>query len=246
MQMGSPVVHFELAGPDHEATAKFYCDLFGWSVIRSVPELVYTTVDTNAGSGINGGIGSPPNTPPYVTVYTVVPDLQATLDKAESLGGKTMMGITEVPNVVTMAMFSDPAGNIFGIIKDEGGDAVVPSQGDGAPVDWFEILGSDGEGLKSFYGELFGWSFEQYPGETPYWTIDTGAGRGSGGGVGASQDGQAQLNVYAHVDDVQKYVERAEAAGATTTVPPTQVSDTLTIAHIAEPNGTRFALYMGE
>lgn len=242
--MGSPVVHFELAGPDHEATAKFYCDLFGWSIVRSVPELIYTTIDTNGGSGINGGIGSPPETPPYVTVYAAVADLQATLDQAESLRGKILMGPMEIPDVVSLAMFSDPSGNVFGIIKDEG-EAPPPTQGDGAPVDWFEILGGDAEGLKSFYGELFGWSFEQYPGETPYWSVDTGAGRGSAGGLGQSQDGQRQLNVYAHVDDVQKYVEQAEAAGATTIVPPLQVSDTLTIAQFSEPHGTRFGLYTG-
>jgi uncharacterized protein len=51
--------------------------------------------------------------------------------------------------------------------------------------------------------------------------------------------------VYAHVDNVQKYVEQAEAAGGTTIVPPLQVSDTPTIAHFSEPNGTRFGLYTG-
>jgi predicted enzyme related to lactoylglutathione lyase len=244
MTMGSPVVHFELAGPDHEASAKFYADLFRWEIVRSVPELVYTTLDTHGGGGINGGIGSPENTPPYVTVYAAVPDLQATLDQAESLGGKTVMGPMEIPDVVSLAMFTDTGGNLFGIIKDEG-EAPPPSEGDGAPVDWFEILGSDAEGLRSFYGELLGWSFEAYPTETPYWSVDTGAGRGSAGGIGQSQDGNPQVNVYAHVDDVQKYIEQAEAAGATTIVPPTEVGGGLTIAHFAEPNGTRFALYTG-
>jgi uncharacterized protein len=243
--MGNPVVHFELAGPDHEASAKFYVDLFGWEILRSVPELIYTTIDTRGGSGINGGIGSPPNTPPYVTVYAAVPDLQATLDQAESLGGKTLMGPMEIPDVVSLAMFADTAGNGFGIIKDEGSEGQLPSEGDGAPVDWFEILGGDAEGLKSFYTELFGWSLEAYPSETPYWSIDTGAGRGSSGGIGQSQDGNPQFNLYAHVDDVQKYMEQAEAAGATTIVPPTEVSGGLTIAHFAEPNGTRFGLYTG-
>jgi predicted enzyme related to lactoylglutathione lyase len=242
--MGDPVVHFEIAGPDHEGTAKFFADLFGWEVLRTIPEMFYTTVDTQAGGGVNGGFGSPPNGAAYVTVYAAVDDIQATLAKAESLGGKTLMDITEVPGIVTMAMISDPAGNGFGLIKNEG-EAVLPSKGDGKAVDWFEILGPDGPALKSFYGELLGWSFEQAPGDFPYFMADTGAGRGINGGVGQSQDGKPQLNIYASVDDVQKYVEVAESNGGVTLLPPTQAGEALTFAQVAAPHGARFGLYSG-
>ncbi len=199
--MGKPVVHFEVAGPDHAASATFFAELFGWEVVSSSPELFYSTVDTRSLEGINGGFGSPPNSPPYVAVYAAVDDLQATLDQAESLGAKTLMGVTEIPNIVTMAMFADPAGNFFGLVNDG-------------------------------------------PGPT-YWMVDTGAGRGTNGGMGSSINGQAQVNVYAHVDDLQKYVEVAESAGGTTIVPPMKVSDTLSIAHVADPHGARFGLYVG-
>ena len=47
-------------------------------------------------------------------------DLQATLDKAESLGGKTTMPIMEIPGMVTLAQFSDPDGNVIGIVQSGG------------------------------------------------------------------------------------------------------------------------------
>ena len=51
-------------------------------------------------------------------MYAQVPDLQATLDKAVALGASVLMPPTEiVPGTVTMAMFTDPAGNIFGLTK---------------------------------------------------------------------------------------------------------------------------------
>ena len=50
-------------------------------------------------------------------IYVEVEDLQATLDKAESLGGKTTMPIMEIPGMVTLAHFSDPDGNVIGIVK---------------------------------------------------------------------------------------------------------------------------------
>ena len=43
-------------------------------------------------------------------------DLQAYLDRAESLGGKTLMPPTEIPGIVTLAMFADPEGNVTGMI----------------------------------------------------------------------------------------------------------------------------------
>ena len=44
-------------------------------------------------------------------------DLQAYLDKAESLGGKTVMPPTEIPDIVTLAIFSDLEGNVVGMVK---------------------------------------------------------------------------------------------------------------------------------
>ena len=45
--MGSPVVHFDVSGPDPETTAKFYSELFGWHT-QTFPELSYTMIDTHA------------------------------------------------------------------------------------------------------------------------------------------------------------------------------------------------------
>ena len=53
-----------------------------------------------------------------MTVYVQVDDLESYLKKAESLGGKTVMPVTEIPGVVTLAMFSDPEGNVIGMVKE--------------------------------------------------------------------------------------------------------------------------------
>ena len=53
-------------------------------------------------------------------VYVEVDDLQAYLDKIESLGGKTVVPITEIPNVVMFAHFTDPVGNLMGLVKSDG------------------------------------------------------------------------------------------------------------------------------
>ena len=67
--------------------------------------------------GVGVGIGADPEQPTRVTVYMQVPDLDEALGKAESLGGHIVMPPTVIPDMVTFALFSDPAGNVVGLVK---------------------------------------------------------------------------------------------------------------------------------
>ena len=49
----------------------------------------YGVVDTGGSDGINGGVGPNQDGSKRVTVYAQVDDLQATLNKAEKLGGRS-------------------------------------------------------------------------------------------------------------------------------------------------------------
>ena len=46
-----------------------------------------------------------------------MPDLAAARALVEVAGGKTVLGPTEVPGVVTFALFKDPDGNLMGLVK---------------------------------------------------------------------------------------------------------------------------------
>lgn len=112
----APVVHFEVVGTDAGKTRDFYGKIFGWK-FDVMPEQDYGVVD-NGGNGINGGVAGYAGEKPHAIFYAAVPDPQATLDQIEKLGGKVVTPVTEIPNVVTFAIFSDPDGNVVGIIKD--------------------------------------------------------------------------------------------------------------------------------
>src|SRR2546425_5914569 len=96
--MADPVVWFELEGSEPERTAKFYSELFGWHT-QTFPEAGYTTIDTHAGAGINGGIGAAQDGKPSSKVYVLVDDLQAPLDKVAELGGGAGGAVTRTPMV---------------------------------------------------------------------------------------------------------------------------------------------------
>ena len=115
--MGSPVTHFEIQTKQPEKVQKFFKDLFDWN-IQVVPP-GYGLVDTKAGRGINGGIGGTNGGPNRVTFYMEVDNPQTYLDEAQKLGGKIVMPVTTIPSMVTFALFSDPDGNVVGVVKSE-------------------------------------------------------------------------------------------------------------------------------
>ena len=120
--MGQPVVHFEITGRDGPKLHSFYSDLFGWEIDANNPMhygIVNREGNVNAeGIGIGGGIAQgPEGYPGHVTVYVEVPEVEASLAKAESMGGSRMMGPEEVQEGLVIGLFTDPEGHVIGVIQ---------------------------------------------------------------------------------------------------------------------------------
>jgi uncharacterized protein len=118
--MGNPTMWFEVAGKDQQALKGFYSQLFGWQVTDMEAMPSYSTVDTGGGEGIPGGIGAAPNGDAgHVTFYVRVDDIEASLAKAEALGGKKAMGPMDIPSG-QIALFTDPEGHVIGLMTQAG------------------------------------------------------------------------------------------------------------------------------
>jgi predicted enzyme related to lactoylglutathione lyase len=114
------------------------------------------------------------------------------------------------------------------------------------PVVWFEVVGTDGNALRRFYADLFGWQAQIAEGDKNYGMVAPANG-GIGGGLGQSQDGgPGHVTFYVEVDDPAAYLARAEKLGGTTVVPPTEVpSYNLTFAYFTDPQGHLIGLSKG-
>ncbi|HST54795.1 MAG TPA: VOC family protein [Solirubrobacteraceae bacterium] len=121
--MGQPVVHFEVIGKDGEKLRSYYSELFGWKIDASNPMkygIVAREDNLSAeGVGIGGGIsGGFEGYAGHVTFYVEVPDVEAALAKAESLGGTRVMGPDEVPGQgIVLGHLKDPEGSLIGVIQ---------------------------------------------------------------------------------------------------------------------------------
>jgi uncharacterized protein len=116
--MANQVSWFEVTGKDGEKLQRFYGELFDWKIDADNP-MGYGMVEGGDG-GIGGGIGKSQNGGGQVTFYVSVDDPQAYLDRAQGLGGRTIVPVTEIPDMVTFAQFADPEGNVVGIVKPQG------------------------------------------------------------------------------------------------------------------------------
>jgi uncharacterized protein len=110
-----PIAHIEIPTTNPEAAGKFYSDVFGWKIETN---LAHNYVTFQAEGGLRGGFNEPSEPtykPESPLVYLATDDIETTLATIEAHGGKTLLPKTEIPHVGWWAVFTDPAGNRFGL-----------------------------------------------------------------------------------------------------------------------------------
>lgn len=102
---------FQLLTPDPGASARWYAEVFGWTVEEQAqPMGAYFVV--KIGDVGFGGITAPfsDRMPPHWQGYVTVDDADATAARVAKEGGSVMMPPTDVPGVGRMLAFRDPQG----------------------------------------------------------------------------------------------------------------------------------------
>lgn len=111
------IVHWELMGPNGDEQKNFYSAIFDWEFVTPDGFDNYHMTQGDDMS-VNGAIGKgSEERPTYQCIYVEVDDIDAKLSQIESIGGETVLPRTEIPEMVTYAMFNDPAGNLVGLVE---------------------------------------------------------------------------------------------------------------------------------
>jgi predicted enzyme related to lactoylglutathione lyase len=115
------------------------------------------------------------------------------------------------------------------------------------PVAHFEIIGSDPEGLRRYYGELFGWQFDTTSPVSEAVSESTNYGfvsldSGIPGGVGGGPSYAPRTSFYVAVPDVEAALAEAERLGGTRAMGPERAPTGLVVGHFTDPEGNLIGL----
>lgn len=113
-----------------------------------------------------------------------------------------------------------------------------------ANIIWFEIAADNVERAKKFYGALFGWKIEKFPGPMEYWHIDTGGADASpDGGMMKRQSPQQSITNYINVASVNKAAAKVEKLGGKICMPKTAVPEMGYFVVCQDTENNMFALW---
>ena len=125
----NPVVHFEMAAENGKRMSEFYSKVFGWQTQQLGEEmggyiLVSTTETDRNGmpknpGAINGGFYKKTDdlVSNHPSVVISVDDINASIGKVKSSGGKVLGEIQEIPGIGKYISFLDTEGNRVGMLQ---------------------------------------------------------------------------------------------------------------------------------
>ncbi|MFJ7155606.1 VOC family protein [Streptomyces sp. NPDC101118] len=255
--LGTAFVHgspswLDLGSPDTDATAAFYGAVFGWHFVSAGPEAGgYGFFELGGKTVAAVGPLTEEGARPAWMVYFSTDDAQATAQAVTKGGGTVRAEPMDVMGEGWMGQFTDPGGAQFAIWQPGRTKGLGKTSEDDTLV-WVELMADDPVASIDFYGSLFGWRSQEMP--TPgmtYRVLSTADGDiqdASFGGVAPSdavphaEEVPARWIPYFAVADAAATVAKAEAAGGSVLMPPTDLPDVGTIAWIADPHGAPFAV----
>jgi len=121
----------------------------------------------------------------------------------------------------------------------------------GQPVVHFEVIGKDGDKLRSYYSELFGWEIDS-DNEMNYGIVQREGntapdGNGIGGGIAGGPEGyDGHVTFYVAVPDVEEALAKAETLGGTRVMGPETIMDAMVLGQFLDPEGHLIGLVKPE
>jgi predicted enzyme related to lactoylglutathione lyase len=236
-RVGTFVWHENVSTDPAKAQA-FYTQLFGWGIeVYKAGEFEYPMIAVDG--QMHGGF--PPvqdGTPSHWVGNVAVENVDDTVAKAESAGGRLLHGPADIPDVGRFAVLADPQGAVF-VAFQAGGE---PPQSAGVFV-WDELGTQDVEAAESFYNAVFGWTTNDMGEEYGGYKIFA-IGETSVGGLMKMPDPSipSMWQPYVAVEDTDATAAKAGELGGSTLLEPMDVPNVGRLAVLKDPVGAVFGI----
>ncbi len=114
----NPVVFWELASNDAEASVEFFEEIFGWKIQKMPNTILYDVSSRAEDRGIDGGIFTLQKAKlPFLTVYILVDDIEEKARLIEQSGGFIVSPPHEISGGSWICLFNDPSGVTFAMLR---------------------------------------------------------------------------------------------------------------------------------
>lgn len=244
---------YELLTTDTAAAGDFYRKVVGWTTHEmGGGGMDYTVFQAPGETGVGGMMILPAEAremgarPGWIG-YVAVADVDASLAKAVSLGGKTLKPAADIPTIGRFAVVADPFGAAFILFRpnDQG---TPPAEGSGPGfIAWRELMAGDLDKAWTFYSELFGWTKDaahDMGAMGVYQLFRTGGDKAVGGMMTKPSSVPASFwTYYFTVDAIRAATDRITGAGGTVVNGPMQVPGGDWIVQGVDPQGAMFSLF---
>lgn len=242
-----------LSTSDSAAAAEFYGSLFGWSYEETPIGEGMVHRNANIGGRLTAGIDpmmpGDDSWPTAWTNYVFVEDIDATCSRAKELGATVAMEPMDVMGEGHMAVLMAPDGAAVGLWqpgRHTGADAVNQP----GTYTWVELATGDLAAAKTFYTELFGWSWTKMDGagDMDYWLAELD-GRPFAGAYPKMESMAGMPSMwltYFGTADIEATAKEIVAAGGTVQMGPAQMGPGKGVLAADPQGGAFFALQMDE
>jgi hypothetical protein len=229
---------------DPEAARRFYADLLGWDFeVWKAGEWDYPMIKVN--DTTHGGFGpAQGGAPPHWLGHILVDDVDAAAERVTGAGGTIVAPPMDIPEVGRMVVVTDPQGAVVSLYRSVSSE-FEPSEG---VFVWDELVTTDVEAAKGFYGEVVGWEAHDVDmGNNFVYTLFRSGGADRAGCMPQPKEAEgapAAWLTYLGSDDVDATLAKAKSLGATTVyMEPTDVPTVGRLAVFADPAGAVIGLF---
>ncbi|MFP4369846.1 MAG: VOC family protein [Candidatus Kapaibacterium sp.] len=244
----------DLGTSDTASAKEFYSELFGWEPFDTPAgeEGVYTMLNKN---------GKPAaalyelseqqkqmNIPPHWMTYITVDDAEESSKKADSLGGKILMGPIDVMGEGKMSLVQDPEGGLVGLWQPMKHIGAAYKQEHGA-LAWTEFGTHDKSKPVPFYEGLCGWKADTQPmGEGEYTLFKMGEQMAAG--LYEMPEGMEDIPPhwlpYIQVDNIDKALETVDKHDGEIMMPKMHAPGVGHFSVVRDPQGAVFGLIQSD
>lgn len=238
---------FEVYSRNVESAKAFYSAVFGWTFdsMPMGPDATYWML--KSGETVFAGIMDLNNpdladVPPHWGLYFDVADCAATIAKATSLGATVVYGPMDIPDIGTVAGFTDCCGAHFNVHQPAKARTDISSGG----VNWVEHMGPNRESAVKFYTSLFGWgSMDMEMGEpTGTYSMFTHGETPVAGCMNVADPNiHPNWAIYLHSDNLEATCAKVTEAGGQMISPTMDIGQFGRIAIAADCCGAVFGIH---